>query len=149
MLEEQLSRLQLSREGHLHPAHALHHLLDELRLVGQIADRRGRGRLLQLRLRHRHPRLRRPLPRPAGPASSNKTLLEAPGLIDEAPVTSATQNNTQPNNTVSGGPNAGVNKVYSASNEDVDGGMGGTVYGPMKPFGATGSNGAFSNNVKR
>ena len=88
-------------------------------------------------------------PRPAGPASSNKTLLEAPGLIDDAPVTSATQNNTQPNNTVSGGPNAGVNKVYSASNEDVDGGMGGTVYGPMKPFGASGSNGAFSNNVKK
>jgi len=88
-------------------------------------------------------------PRPAGPTNSNKTLLEAPGLIDDAPVTSATQNNTQPNNTVSGGPNAGVNKVYSASNEDVDGGMGGTVYGPMKPFGASGSNGAFSNNVKR
>jgi uncharacterized cupin superfamily protein len=77
------------------------------------------------------------------------TLLDAPGLIDDGPVTSATQNEKQPNNTVSGGPNAGVNKVYSASEENVDSGMGGTVYGPMKPFGASGSNGAFSNNVKR
>ena len=74
-------------------------------------------------------------PRSAGPANSNKTLLEAPGLIDDAPVTSATQNNKQPNNTVSGGPNAGVNKKFASSNENVEGGMGGTVYGPMKPFG--------------
>ena len=87
--------------------------------------------------------------RPAGSTSPNQKLLNAPCLIDDAPLYAATQNNTQPNNTVSGGPNAGVNKVYSASNEDVDGGMGGTVYGPMKPFGASGSNGAFSNNVKK
>ena len=50
---------------------------------------------------------------------------------------------------MSGGPNAGVNKVYSASEENVDAGMGGTTYGPMKPFGASGSNAPFSNNVKR
>tara|TARA_B100000073_G_scaffold293539_1_gene257220 strand:- start:87 stop:479 length:393 start_codon:yes stop_codon:yes gene_type:complete len=88
-------------------------------------------------------------PRAAGPVSANKLLLEAPGLIDDGPVLYQTQNDRQPNNTVSGGPNAGVNKVYSASEENVDGGMGGTTYGPMKPFGASGSNAPFSNNVKR
>ena len=88
-------------------------------------------------------------PRPAGPTNANMTLLDAPGLIDDGPITSATQNEKQPNNTVSGGPNAGVNKVYSASEENVEGGMGGTTFGPMKPFGASGSNAPFSNNVKR
>ena len=88
-------------------------------------------------------------PRPAGPTNANMTLLDAPGLIDDGPITSATQNEKQPNNTVSGGPNAGVNKVYSASEENVDAGMGGTTFGPMKPFGASGSNAPFSNNVKR
>jgi hypothetical protein len=87
--------------------------------------------------------------RAAGQLKANKLLLEAPGMIDDGPVLYQHQNDKQPNNTVSGGPNAGVNKVYSASEENVDSGMGGTVYGPMKPFGASGSNGAFSNNVKR
>jgi len=88
-------------------------------------------------------------PRAAGPVAANKLLLEAPGLIDDGPVLYQTQNDRHPNNTVSGGPDAGVNKVYSASEENVDAGMGGTTFGPMKPFGASGSNAPFSNNVKR
>ena len=76
-------------------------------------------------------------------------MLNAPGLIDDAPVYMETQNNKQPNNTTNGGPNAGVNKRISVANESVESGMGGTVYGPMKPFGASGSNGSFSNNVKK
>ena len=34
--------------------------------------------------------------RPAGPTNANMTLLDAPGLIDDGPVTSATQNEKQP-----------------------------------------------------
>ena len=85
----------------------------------------------------------------AGAASGKQYLKNAPGLIDDGPVMMETQNGKQPNNTVSGGPNAGVNKKYSASNENVNSGMGGKVYTPMKPFGASGSQAPFSNNVKK
>ena len=87
--------------------------------------------------------------RAAGAPGPHSTLLNAPGLIDEGPVLMKTQNDKQPNNTTNGGPNTGVNKRISVANESVESGMGGTVYGPMKPFGASGSNGAFSNNVKK
>ena len=85
----------------------------------------------------------------AGAASGKKYLKNAPGLVDQGPVMMEPQNNKQPNNTTSGGPNAGVNKKYSASNENVNSGMGGKVYTPMKPFGASGSQAPVSNNVKK
>ena len=83
-----------------------------------------------------------------GAATGKEYLKYAPGLIDDGPVTSDTSNKP-PQDTVSGGPNAGVNKKYSASNENVNSGMGGKVYTPMKPFGASGSQAPFSNNVKK
>ena len=85
----------------------------------------------------------------AGAASGKEYLKYAPGLIDDGPVLMETQNGKQPNNTVSGGPNAGVNKRISAANENINAGMGGKVYPPMKPFGASGSQAPFSNNVKK
>ena len=58
----------------------------------------------------------------------NEYLKYAPGLIDDAPVMMEPQNNKQPNNTTSGGPNAGVNKRISVANENINSGMGGKVY---------------------
>ena len=85
----------------------------------------------------------------AGEATGKRYLMPFSGLVDAAPVMMAPQNSKQPNNTTSGGPDAGMNKKYSASNENVNYGMGGKVYTPMKPFGASGSQAPFSNNVKK
>ena len=84
----------------------------------------------------------------AGAASGKEYLKYAPGLVDDGPVTSDISNKP-PQDTVSGGPNAGVNKRISVASENISAGMGGKVYTPMKPFGASGSQAPFSNNVKR
>ena len=85
----------------------------------------------------------------AGEATGKRYLMPFSGLVDAAPVMMAPQNSKQPNNTTSGGPNAGANKRISVANENINSGMGGKVYTPMKPFGASGSQAPFSNNVKR
>ena len=86
----------------------------------------------------------------AGEATGKRYLLPFAGLVDAAPVMMAPQNSKQPNNTTSGGPNAGINKKFSAAGEKIPpASMGGKVYTPMKPFGASGSQAPFSNNVKK
>lgn len=84
----------------------------------------------------------------AGAPSGKEYLKYAPGLVDDGPVTSDTAVSS-PQDTVSGGPTATVNKRISVASENINAGMGGKVYTPMKPFGASGSQAPFSNNVKK